>query len=221
MTRPLASLTGPSAPCTVGCREAASCCAVDWAGGISVPEIVSRQIDHPPGLERTTDNRRRTTPAIVSGEIERPAKRPENAVSESLLASTFSLQKGAISTPLQALAKGAIAAMFVDKLKSAALVIALATIGAATTSAALLTFQTPEAAPATSARTEQTEPEPKQIQKEFRKSFVGPNDAKPAEIQKVAGQPPGPIADGHDGLDEQTAEKIAKMQGKVEAARAR
>ena len=136
---------------------------------------------------------------------------------ESLLASTFALQKGAISTPLQALAKGVIAAMFIDKLKSAALVITLATIGAATTSAALLTFQTREAAPATSPRVEQTEPAPSQIQKDLGKSFVRPNDAKPAEIQKVAGQPPGPAADAHDGLDEQTAEKIAKMQGKLES----
>ena len=185
--------------------------------GISVPEIVSRQIDHPTRLERTTDDTRRTTPSIVSGEIERPTKRPRAAVPESLLASTFALQKGAISTPLQALAKGVIAAMFIDKLKSAALVITLATIGAATTSAALLTFQTREAAPATSPRVEQTEPAIKQIQKEFRKSFVGPNDAQPAAIQKVAGQPLGPAADAHDGLDEQTAEKIAKMQGEVES----
>jgi RNA polymerase sigma factor (sigma-70 family) len=157
-------------------------------------------------------------PAMVSSAAERPLIRRENAVPETSLRSTFALSKGAIPTQLKSLVHGVISAMFIEKLRSAALVVVLTALGAATASTALLAFQSQAAkpdAPAGGPSSEQAGPK----QADVRKAFVKPVDPRQgtqsAETRKAAGAPLAP-ADGGDEEVERAALEIGQLRAKAE-----
>ncbi len=85
-------------------------------------------------------------PVFATTQI-RESKPRRDAIPEDLLRSTLALSTSAARSQVQTLAKGVVSAMLFEKLKSAAVVLVLVTIGAATTSAALLAIQSSDEKP--------------------------------------------------------------------------
>ncbi len=139
-------------------------------------------------------------PELISRPAALASKRRREAVPEPLLRSTLALSAGTIPTQLQSLVKGAFAAMFIEKLKSTGLVVAVTALGVATAATALMAFQEPaKKANATAAIRASQEPITK--------------------IEKALGTPPAnfivaPVADEAEA--ERAAEELGKMRAQVE-----
>jgi RNA polymerase sigma factor (sigma-70 family) len=142
-----------------------------------------------------------TVPALISQPAAPASKRREKAVPEPLLRSTLALSTGAISPQLHHLVKGALSAMFIEKLKSTGLVVAVTTLGVATATTVLMAFQ---------------EPAKKGGQPAAVVESQGADRTKMEKaVGKAAGAPSPPIAD-NEAEEERAAEDRGRMQAKVE-----
>ena len=138
-------------------------------------------------------------PAMVASSSARSSKRSENTVPQSLLSSTLALSNGAIPTRVQALVKGVISAMFIEKLRSTALVLAATALGVGSAATALMAFTGPstKSGQPPASRTSSQEPNPNVVTK---------------DLHKAAGKPVSPPA-----VDEQEEERVAEEVGKMRA----
>ena len=143
--------------------------------GVVIPELISR-------------------PATVA------SKRRQEVVPEPLLRSTLALSAGAIPTKLQSLVKGAVAAMFIENLKSTGLVVAVTALGVATAATALMAFQEPAKKAASTAP-------------------IRAAQEPIVKVEKFSGTPPAnPIAASatSEAEEERAAEEVGKMRAQVE-----
>jgi len=77
-------------------------------------------------------------PAMIDRQSPGSSKPRDKVIPETLLRSTVALSSAAIPSQLQTLVKGALSAMFIEKLKSTGLVVALTALGLASATTALL-----------------------------------------------------------------------------------
>jgi RNA polymerase sigma factor (sigma-70 family) len=142
---------------------------------------------------------------VIPEMISRPAgsasKRREKAVPEPLLRSTVGLSTGAIPTQLHHLVKGALAAMFIEKLKSTGLVVAVTTLGVATAATGLMAFQEPAKKAARPASVVESQGEDRPVMK------------KALDKASIA---PSPSIAGNEADEEHAAEDRGRMQAQVE-----
>ncbi len=143
-------------------------------------------------------------PEVISQSAAANSKRREKAVPEPLLRSTLALLTGTIPNQVHHLVKGALSTMFIEKLRTTGLVLALTTLGVASAATALMAFQEQEknAVPPTGNGAAQ---DPIAVTKKARGK--APSDP----VAPCAG--PGA---GADAEEERATEEVATMRAKVE-----
>jgi RNA polymerase sigma factor (sigma-70 family) len=146
---------------------------------------------------------------VIPTMIDRPSSassRPRDKVMpEPLLRATIALPRAAIRTQLQSLVKGALSAMFIEKLKSTGVVVGLSALGLTGATAGLLAFQDP-AGKSGPAPVERSVPDSKPGVAETKKAYA-----------KTAGTPEGVgTAANHAAEQEAIAIKVGKLRAEAE-----
>ncbi len=130
----------------------------------------------------------------------------EKAVPEPLLRSTLALLSGTIPKQLRHLVKGALSAMFIEKLRTTGLVLGLTTLGVASAATALMAFQQPEKKAVPPAGNSASQ-EPAAVTK------------KGKALRKAANDPFVPVAGASaegEAEEERATEEVATMRAKVD-----
>jgi RNA polymerase sigma factor (sigma-70 family) len=112
-------------------------------------------------------------PEVISRPAARTSSRRETPVPEPLLRSTLALLSGPVPTQLQTIARGVHAAMFIQKLRSTGLVVAMTTLGVASAATAVMAFQQPKKQSGLSATNESSQqPNPEKTKAAYGKAIL-------------------------------------------------